>query len=68
VAGIYCVATTPEARGKGIGAEMTLVPLLEARAMGYKIGILQSSKMGEGVYRRLGFGEYGRLASYVMAG
>lgn len=54
-AGIYCVATLPEARGKGIGAALTLKPLQEAREMGFRIGTLQSSEMGFNVYQRLGF-------------
>jgi len=55
VAGIYDVATLPSARGKGIGTMATRVPLLEARAMGYRVGILQSSPQGLPVYERMGF-------------
>jgi len=41
---------------------------LEAREMGYRFGILQASPMGENVYRRLGFEEYGRLPNYILMG
>jgi ribosomal protein S18 acetylase RimI-like enzyme len=68
VAGIYGVATVPEARGQGIGKAMTLVPLLEARVMGYRIGALHASPMGLGIYRRLGFQEYCKLGRYVWTG
>jgi GNAT superfamily N-acetyltransferase len=55
VASVYAVATVPAARGKGIGAAITLKPLLEAREMGYRYGVLFSSEMGVRVYERIGF-------------
>jgi GNAT superfamily N-acetyltransferase len=65
VAGIYNVTCIPEARGLGIGAAITLAPLLDARAIGYRIAILQASQMGARVYRRLGFQDFGLLSVYL---
>jgi GNAT superfamily N-acetyltransferase len=67
VAGIYAVATAPEARRRGIGTQVTLYPLLQARVRGYKIGILQASEMGLPVYHSLGFQECCRITSYRWA-
>lgn len=64
VAGIYFVFTVPEARNRGIGSALTLAPLLEARALGYRIGVLGASSMGEPIYRRIGFGEYCRIGLF----
>jgi GNAT superfamily N-acetyltransferase len=65
VAGIYNVTCIPEVRGQGIGSAVTLAPLLKAREMGYRIGILQASKQGYSVYRRLGFQDFGNLSLYL---
>ena len=56
VASVYAVATLPSAQGKGIGAAITLKPLLEARDQdGYKYAVLFSTEMGVSVYKRIGF-------------
>jgi len=65
LAGIYCVATIPEERGRGLGAYATAEPLRIARKLGYRIGVLQSSVAGYSVYRKLGFVDYGGVPLYV---
>jgi hypothetical protein len=64
VAGIDRVAVLPEARNRGIGRAITMFPLLLAREMGYRIGTLQASEMGERLYRSMGFKKCGELTSY----
>jgi GNAT superfamily N-acetyltransferase len=68
VAGIYGVSTRPDARRQGCGAALTVAPLLDARAMGYRMGILQSSAMGHRVYQGLGFQDYCQFRVYSWAG
>ncbi len=65
VAGIYCVATIPEERGRGLAAHVTAEPLRLLRRLGYNVGVLQSTAAGHSVYRRLGFKEFGELGFYV---
>ena len=56
VVGVYGIAVSPSARGKGIGAALTLKPLLEARDKdGYRYSVLFSTEMGAPVYRRIGY-------------
>ena len=65
VAGVYGVATIPEARRQGVGAAMTLAALREARGRGYNVGVLSPSEMGLGMYRQLGFREYCTVQIYT---
>lgn len=66
VAGVYGVGTLPGERGKGYGAAITMQPLLDARAQGYRYGVLFSSEMGLPVYERMGFRVVpGRINRYL---
>ncbi len=64
VASLQLVATVPEARRRGVGTAMSLAPMVDARELGYRIGILASSPLGFGVYRRIGFREHFRWTVY----
>ncbi len=65
VAGIYTVATLPEARGKGFGTAVTMAALQSARDSGYRVAVLQSSHEGEKIYRRIGFKKYCTVGLYA---
>ncbi len=65
VAGIYSVATLPEARRQGIGSAMTLYPLLEAYSEGFQVGVLSATRMGVSIYEKMGFQEYCKTNMYV---
>ena len=51
-----------------MGAALTLAALRDAREREYRIGILQSSAMAVGVYRRLGFEQYSTYLVYAGTG
>ncbi|RED66336.1 GNAT family N-acetyltransferase [Cohnella lupini] len=57
VTGIYTVATLKEFRTKGIGGALVGHALLDMQAAGAKLAILQSSSMGQTIYRKHGFEE-----------
>ncbi|MFN8574185.1 MAG: GNAT family N-acetyltransferase [Gemmatimonadaceae bacterium] len=60
VAGLFAVGTDPAARGRGLGAALTLAPMRDAGRRGYHHGVLFASPMGQPIYERLGFRDTGR--------
>ena len=65
LAGIYCVATLAEERGKGLGAHVTAEALRTAHRLGYRVGVLQSSDDGHNVYLGLGFADLGWVPMFI---
>jgi GNAT superfamily N-acetyltransferase len=55
--GVFNVATPSQYRGRGYGAAITAHAVHQAFANGAELAYLQSSPLGESVYRRLGFRE-----------
>lgn len=67
-AGIYGVATRPEARGLGLARLLTILALDGARAAGSEIAVLHSTPMAVGLYQGLGFETVADFRLYSMPG
>jgi GNAT superfamily N-acetyltransferase len=63
-AGIYNVATLPDARGRGAGAAATWAAVMAGRDLGAEHATLQSSPSGYPVYSRMGFVDVGRYEQW----
>ncbi|MHA2006337.1 MAG: GNAT family N-acetyltransferase [Promethearchaeota archaeon] len=64
VAGLHAVSTLKEYRSRGYGLAISRMALLDAFKIGYKIGVLQASSLGERVYRKMGFQKYCDIITY----
>jgi GNAT superfamily N-acetyltransferase len=65
VAGLYNLTTLPHARGRGIGALMTVKTFHAARDVGYRVGTLQTTYPNAlRMYHRLGFEVYCKIGIY----
>ena len=65
VAGIYWVGTTPAARGRGLAELCTRAAGNVGFDAGARIAALQASKMGEPIYRKMGYVEVTRYPTLV---
>lgn len=65
IAGVFGVATIPEARRRGVGAAVTLAALRAARDLGYHVAMLVPSDMGLALYTRIGFRECCTVRHYA---
>jgi ribosomal protein S18 acetylase RimI-like enzyme len=54
-AGLYGVATKPEARGRGLARTLTLEVFRAARKAGQQLGVLHSTPMAKSLYTKIGF-------------
>lgn len=66
IAGLYCVCTRRECRGRGIGSALSWVGLDHPRCSGASTAVLQSSDDGKGLYARLGFHTFCDFAEFTM--
>jgi ribosomal protein S18 acetylase RimI-like enzyme len=64
---LFNISTRPAFRGRGIGSMMTSVPLRDAQAGGCDLAVLQAAAAGVGIYRRLGFADFGEITEYKPA-
>lgn len=64
-AGIYLVATHPDARRRGLGALVMQGLHADARARGCTVAVLQASPMGHRLYQRMGYRDLGGWTSWV---
>lgn len=62
--GLYWIGTRPNAQRLGLGALLTAHATKMSFGAGAKVVTLQASKLGEPVYRKLGFETYGMLKRY----
>jgi len=67
VAGVYNLSTRLPYRRRGIGAALLAHALEDARSEGYGTAVLQATEEGAGLYRRLGFTEFGVIAEHKPA-
>lgn len=64
VVGLYNICTLEAYRRRGFGLALTLQPLLDARAAGHTVAVLQAAAQGVRIYERIGFQAFGGITEY----
>jgi ribosomal protein S18 acetylase RimI-like enzyme len=64
IAGLYWVGTSPHIRRRGHAEQLTRAVCELALAQGARMVVLQASRAGEPIYRRIGFEEFTRYRTY----
>ena len=59
--GIYWVATSPKARGRGLATALMREALADAHERGRRTSTLQATKLGQPIYERVGYRSIGTL-------
>jgi ribosomal protein S18 acetylase RimI-like enzyme len=65
---VWGVATLPGARGRGLAGTLLEHPLADARERGCDISTLEATKLGEPLYRRLGYRSAGAIEMWERRG
>ena len=66
LAGFHMIGTIPKGRGKGIVKSITEKLINESLINNSKYCVLNASKMGEQIYKKLGFTAFGTLKNYTI--
>lgn len=64
VVGLYNICTLAAYRRRGFGLALTRQPLLDARAAGHTVAVLQAAAQGVRIYERIGFQAFGGITEY----
>ncbi len=66
VAAAYNIAVLPQYRRRGFGRSLTLIPMIEARKLGYNYILLKATSLGVKLYESINFQKCGTIGFYYL--